>query len=585
MIVTSTKPSLDCEVVTDFARLEQLSPEWKRIWGASPRSEVFQSFNWARAAWRAFADEVSLLTPVVYRGSEVVGILPLVLRGDRLEFLASSFSDYNDVICPDDCVAEVVSAAVDKLLHLRRHWKSCRMQNVAQQSRLACALPELRPELRRQIQPAFETPCSSIVLGEGEVVAELLRKQSLRRHEKSLRKMGDLNFSHLEHRDAIMDHLDPFFRQHIGRRAALGESSNYLEERARELFRFLVEEFDPANTLRFGVLTLQDRPIAYHFGFESKRKFVFYQSAFNIDLSRFAPGEVMLRQLFLYVQGRNLHEFDLTRGAERYKQRFANTARSNLTLHLESGSGIRRQVMGGIRSINGAIRESAYERAPLYNLVKTLMRRWHREQRLLRQGAVSYIANHVREFVREFIFARENRVTAHIEREWLSLYAGLPHKGCSVDLTTMSELAVVAESFPETSPAFEDYEARLAQNQSLYLVRRGTDAVQVWAVSKMASEDAVAERALLVEHCFTAPGFGGNGLRAILLRLSDETAELYVRCRERDNLMQELQDTDCTVQRRTHLRILHRFHYVLAPRDSVIQCVARDEVGTKRSVA
>src|SRR5439155_819195 len=41
-----------CEVVTDFARLEQLSADWLRLWNASPRREIFQDFGWIRAFWR-----------------------------------------------------------------------------------------------------------------------------------------------------------------------------------------------------------------------------------------------------------------------------------------------------------------------------------------------------------------------------------------------------------------------------------------------------------------------------------------------------------------------------------------------------
>ena len=42
-------------IVTEFAHLEALAASWDRLHRAGRRPEVFQTFGWIRAAWRAYA--------------------------------------------------------------------------------------------------------------------------------------------------------------------------------------------------------------------------------------------------------------------------------------------------------------------------------------------------------------------------------------------------------------------------------------------------------------------------------------------------------------------------------------------------
>ena len=51
--------------MSDFARLEELSADWDRLWRADPVGEIFQTFAWHRAWWRAYRGEVDLCCVVV----------------------------------------------------------------------------------------------------------------------------------------------------------------------------------------------------------------------------------------------------------------------------------------------------------------------------------------------------------------------------------------------------------------------------------------------------------------------------------------------------------------------------------------
>jgi CelD/BcsL family acetyltransferase involved in cellulose biosynthesis len=149
-----------------------------------------------------------------------------------------------------------------------------------------------------------------------------------------LRQVGNVVFRHLESRGEIKSRLPEFYLQHIGRRALVGDESLFCRAESRTFYEALVDELDPEHELRFAVVELDGRTIAFHFGFECNGKFVWYKPAFDVDLRHYSPGEVLLRELFEYAGHRGLREFDFTVGGEAFKRRFANRTRHNHTMFL-----------------------------------------------------------------------------------------------------------------------------------------------------------------------------------------------------------------------------------------------------------
>jgi len=328
------------KIITHFSDLEKLSASWERICEADPRAEIFHTFEWNRAFCKSLGGGVSLCAVVVYAGTEVVGIVPLALRRNNLQFLGSPASDYNDVLCYEERTAEVLRSAFDALLHSPVRWTSCILDNVPADSRMMRSIGTLPGEVRKRLQLHFKSPCPTILLnGKPEGKANnRFRKQSVQRHEKRLRKLGRLSFRHLETREEIRQHLDSFFRQHVQRLAFKGQKSHFLSLATRQFYSALVDELDPCGPLRFGVLSLNELPIAYHFGFQHKGKFIWYQPTFNVDYWDYSPGEVLLAELLRYAQQQSLREFDFTVGGEGYKDRFANETRQLFTVCIDSDS-------------------------------------------------------------------------------------------------------------------------------------------------------------------------------------------------------------------------------------------------------
>ena len=329
---------LRCELATDFGQLEALENEWNSIWHSDSRQEIFTRFEWARSIWRVYGPQRRLCTPLVYRDGHLVGILPLSIENGVLGFLGSPRSDYNDILCDVGADSTVLEIALTTLLEEQNRavsWKWAMLANVAEQSRLAALLIGLPTALRARLKLVFGIECFSIALSSektNEILKSVRTGRTLRRKENYFRRTGDLSLRHLDDREEIKTHLPEFFRQHELRWVLTGKRSQFSDENGRLFYKYLIEEYDPSKELRFSVLEHGGRPIAYHLGFLSRGKFLWYKPTFDIDLWKYSPGEILQKHLFEHIANLDVGEFDYTIGDETYKKRYSNQRKWNYTL-------------------------------------------------------------------------------------------------------------------------------------------------------------------------------------------------------------------------------------------------------------
>lgn len=136
------------------------------------------------------------------------------------------------------------------------------------------------------------------------LLGEALKKGKTRYYQNRLRKLGKLTFRHLEDREEIRTHIPDFFRQYLARRTMGGDAELTRHAWLLALCESLVERVDPRTLLRFAILELDGRPIAYHLGFESHGRLIYYKPTFDLDHWDNSPGQVLLRELLEYCGDR-----------------------------------------------------------------------------------------------------------------------------------------------------------------------------------------------------------------------------------------------------------------------------------------
>jgi CelD/BcsL family acetyltransferase involved in cellulose biosynthesis len=327
--------------IRSFDALEARRRQWDALLQRSASHTVFQTFEWHASWWRAYGADFELFVLWAERNGELVGVAPLMLAERRLlwrrhrvlHFIGLYSSDYCDFIV-DEAEPQVLSLMLRWLANNRQTWDALDLRNVQDSSPTVRVVPEYFAQHGYPVDVRPWSKAPTRVFGDEQADRDLLRKKSLKRNYNHFKKNGRLEFVNYKSVPEIMHYLDAFFGQHVDRWGATDTPSQFLDEQHRAFFRDMVGALAPTGSLLFSAVLFDDRPIAFHLGFEYEGRLIWYKPTFETALARHSPGEVLLKYLIEYAHGRGLIEFDFACGEEAFKYRFANHARSIYTLQV-----------------------------------------------------------------------------------------------------------------------------------------------------------------------------------------------------------------------------------------------------------
>ena len=584
-----------CEVVTNFSGLEKISSDWERLWQADPRAEIFQTFAWARAWWQSYGRDFAILSPVVFEGDEVVGILPLVKRGSILQFLGTPEADYADMLCAEGREPEVLTAALRALFQPVEQWNECILEHLAKDGRLLRHVSELPRDLSRHLELVPAGGYQTIFLHQDreQIFNSLLGKHHTRRRQNKLKKAGRVTLRRLVTKAEAREHLNYFFLHHTRRCALLGRESSCARPENRQFLQAIVEEFDPSGRLRFEVMELDGRPFAWHFSFLVNGKFLLYQHTFDLDSWDYAPGEVLLSNLLQFAQENVAREFDFGSGDEAYKGRFAKHTRETFSLYVQP-SGLAGRLRGTLRAGQASIyprisylKQKAKAHSRTFRLLRSIriwmhgfmsrVRQAKKEGPLLRYGfqrIAEVVSNLVlgkeelNMFPWETLVGPDGRLSSDSGcNKELKIKAG--GFGDLVDLTTERPDAVVASELSR-------FRQRLKKGDQVYIGRKsGRLALLAWTsdstdalfASKLRDHSRPNRPMLVVYGCWFPDVNDVASCRQLLsvlrLKAASEKLDLLILCQgDQNGLATELERQGFSAQCRiARYSFLHFFRW------------------------
>jgi len=482
---------LRCELVTQFERLEELCGDWDQLWRTDPAGEIFQTFAWARAWWRAYGDEYSLHCLAVYDGETLIGVLPLVRRQGEIQFLGVPQADYADVVCEEERALEVLTTAFSVLFE-SRGWKECKLQHLPSHSRIMRYWRKLPRRLSRYSTFVFGGHSPSMMARTDcpDIFRAAASKKKMRQYVNNLAKLGVVNFRLLDTKLDAREHLQMFFRQQVRRQRLIDKSSHCRLFTFRGLLNGLVEELDLKDQLRFSVLELNGVPIAYQFGFDANGKYTMYQQTFDVNSWDSSPGQALLRYMFEYASVTGKHEFDFTIGDEPYKKRYANCFKDNFTLYVEPVN-----IQGAVRWIWRGIQRCLYPRAlaaksllqhyRIYDALASVLR-WivESDQEQLRKPRI-LVRSAFRSFFKHAfasVYQREDRIILRFD----DVHAEPFSDGHDIDVieSRLSDFADLLVENPSYPGDLDTWKVRKTRGDTLIIVREGGKAtLALWTTS------------------------------------------------------------------------------------------------------
>jgi CelD/BcsL family acetyltransferase involved in cellulose biosynthesis len=321
LALTKTTP-VTTRVFQSFAHGELAPALWRSLLESGQTNEVFLTREWQSAWWESFG-RGKLLLIVAERDEKPIAIAPLFADSGMVFFVGSGGSDYLDFI-GDISEPDVLDEILRKAIECTHDFLGFRFYHVPDRSRTATLLAEaaIRLGMKCYEEGDLAAPGLDFRVAQERSSSPANRKSMLR-HERALRREGELVVEHISSGETIRRHLNEFFEQHIDRWKATSYPSLFLDPKQREFYGHLSLRASDAGWLRFTRLVWNGRPIAFHFGFSYNRSYLWYKPSFAIDLARHSPGEVLLRQLMLAALAEGSTTFDFGLGDEAFKSRFA----------------------------------------------------------------------------------------------------------------------------------------------------------------------------------------------------------------------------------------------------------------------
>jgi CelD/BcsL family acetyltransferase involved in cellulose biosynthesis len=326
--------SLSVEVVDREEELGPLVRRWREL--AAARQCVFATPDWYLSAMRYLHRDAIPAVAVARSPDGVIkGLIPLLSpkthRGPKRAFApACRFADAFEPVAELGIAREVASACAPALAaHLGRR---CRIDLgwVGADARWWTELARAWPGRMIAMPASHETLPHIDVAGVAWEKYLAGRSRGLRndvgRKMRSLRRDHQVKLRRSATAEVRSD-MDTLFRLHEARWGTREGASAMADPAVREFQRDLARAAQEHGWLRLYLLEVDDEPVAAWYGWRVGDRFSYYQAGFDPNWSRQSVGFLLLAETIREAIAEGAADYDLLRGREAFKIRFANAER------------------------------------------------------------------------------------------------------------------------------------------------------------------------------------------------------------------------------------------------------------------
>ncbi len=314
--------TLQYQWITDNTEWQKIMPDWNRLWGQSEGASIYGDADWMTCWLSAFGD-VGLNVLLGYDGDELVVGAPFILRQlpwyrgkvRRLEPLGLPFADYPGLLSKDS--HQAIQQCIAGLASLGK-W------DVTQWTRLS---PLYRSKSERDwpYEPITERLYIQNESGWDAYLKSRKRsfRDDLKRIENRLSRKGKISYVEITDIAEAQSALDQLFALHRERWRSIGQESQFDDPKICEFYHSLLSQLLPNGKVHLCGLFLDNRPIAYHFGYILNHTLYYYCPTYDVAYSADSPGKLLLKYLVESSFNQGVKTIDLGYDRVGYKTWFS----------------------------------------------------------------------------------------------------------------------------------------------------------------------------------------------------------------------------------------------------------------------
>jgi hypothetical protein len=275
---------LRCRLVENPDELARCSTAWSSLAEKGESGDIFGTFGFTQAWWRAYGGSRRLHLILVEEesSSEIRLIAPLYSErsapGVRRR-IGDTQADYENLLYGAGDTESL--GCFFSWLRGQRNWHLLLLKRVPEHGTVLNYYPHpVEPatanrgkalswlDVRNPLVYRRWERVHPIIRGEALVgLRDLLSERFYRKRMGWLSRRGRLTYRWISKPEECLSRLDDFMHMHITEWSKKGLKSAFLEADHCRFYRFLVEELGPCGAIRMDVLSLDDRMVACHFGF------------------------------------------------------------------------------------------------------------------------------------------------------------------------------------------------------------------------------------------------------------------------------------------------------------------------------
>lgn len=337
------------ELLTTLEQLAALRTEWDALLPQTATNEVFLTWEWQDAWWRAYQPGELFVIAGRNEQNQLVALAPwfidLTNPDERVvrPIGCVEVTDYLDVIVHSEQRRTFFNALAEFLIEHKTRFDRINLCNLHGDSPTATELAEVLRANNFSVTLRNQEVCPIIALPNTfDKYLESLDKKN--RHEarrKMRRAEGDegnrVNWYVVGEQHDLQAELDKFLRLMAASHPSKAEF--LADEKNAAFFKLVMPRMAACGWLQLSFLTVNDDPAATYLNFDYGGKIQVYNSGLVAETySYLSPGIVLLLYNIQHAITLGRREFDFLRGNEEYKYRMGGQDRPvvELAARLES---------------------------------------------------------------------------------------------------------------------------------------------------------------------------------------------------------------------------------------------------------
>jgi CelD/BcsL family acetyltransferase involved in cellulose biosynthesis len=296
---------------------KELHDDWELLQRNSPIAPIFSSPGWSKIWWEQLNSGAKSYVGVVRQEGRVIGIAPLLQKGDTVSFIGSSdVCDYLDFVVAPGSEDIFFQKLLDNLS--TNGIRKLELMPLRPESTVRTSLINMALKYKWQVSCSPEDVTVELDLPSSwEDYLQLLsgkQRHELNRKLRRLNEEGDLN--HRTSTDANQSDIDIFLRLF---RESRQDKAAFLTPQIESFFRSIARAMAEQKLLRLNILELDKKPVAATMCFDYRDTVYLYNSGYEPDYGWLSVGVISKALCIKDSIERHKKRFDFLKGAEAYK--------------------------------------------------------------------------------------------------------------------------------------------------------------------------------------------------------------------------------------------------------------------------